>query len=197
MSASAENVLSPRLRERQAAGGSASYPTAWGVLEDDGEADARQHPLDDRGREVIPDDARAREAERHLDDAGQHHRQQEGLPGAQRRDGGEDDDRQAGGGPADAQGGPAGRPHHDAADDAGNDAREERGARRERDAQAEWGRHEEHDNGGGQIRPEAVGKRDVSHAQCSLSLERAALTVATPAPTGPLQNVGRTLRHFR
>jgi hypothetical protein len=120
------------------------------LLEDEDDADAGQHPLDHRGREVVADDARAQEARDDLKDAGDHDGEQEGLK-AQVVDGRENDHGHPGRGAADAERRPADQRHDQAADDAGDHAGGQRGAGRQRDTEAQGQRDQEDDRPGDEV----------------------------------------------
>jgi hypothetical protein len=53
------------------------------LLHDQDDADRRQHPLDDRRREVVADDARPQRTQPQLQEARQHHGRQEGREGTE------------------------------------------------------------------------------------------------------------------
>ena len=121
------------------------------LLQDDQQADAREHPLDHGGREEVSEDARAGDAEEQLEDARQDDGDQEGLVAAEGVDRLEDDHRQSGRRARDTQGRPAERADEDAADDSGDQAGEERGTGGQGDAEAERHGHEEDDDSGGDV----------------------------------------------
>ena len=107
------------------------------LLEEDEDADPCQHALDDRRWEVVADDACAHEAKGDLEDASEHHGDQEDLKGAELVNGAEHDDSEARSRSGDAGSRAAEGAHDDASDDAGDDARDQRRARGQRDAEAE------------------------------------------------------------
>lgn len=78
--------------------------------------------------EVVRNHAGADEAEADLNGTGDHDREQERLESPEGADRGEDDRRQAGGWSTHHQLGPGEWGHDQAAEDAGDDAGEERGA---------------------------------------------------------------------
>ena len=119
------------------------------LLEDDDDADGRQHALDDRGGKEVGQYARTGEAEADLQQAGQHHRDEEGLVTAERLDGGEDDGDEARGRSRNAERRAAQTADHQSTDDTGDDPGDQRRTAGERDAQAQGhGDEEDHDTGG-------------------------------------------------
>ena len=121
------------------------------LLEHDDEADAREHALDDGIGDVVADGPGADHPEHDLHQAGENDGGQEGLVALQRVDGGGHDHRESRGWPAHAHGRVGQQAHHAPADDARDDAGEERGVRGEGHAQAERQGHEEDDEARGQI----------------------------------------------
>ena len=90
------------------------------LFQDQDHADRGHQALDHAGREEGREGAGPRQAQGDLDQARDHHGEQERLERAQRGDLGRHDRRQAGGGAADARLRPAQGPHQHAADDPGH-----------------------------------------------------------------------------
>ena len=99
------------------------------LLEDDHDADARQHALDDHVRDEISNDAGSQQTDAQLERARKQHRQSEGGEGFQILDGFQDDHRQTGSRAADTQFRAGKERYDDPTDDAGDDAADQRRTR--------------------------------------------------------------------
>ena len=99
------------------------------LLEDDHDADAGQHALDDHVRDEISNDAGSQKTDAQLERTRKQHRESEGGERLQFLNGLQDDHRQTGGRAADTQFGTGKERNDDPPYDAGDDAADERRTR--------------------------------------------------------------------
>ena len=129
------------------------------LLQDQQDTNGRKKALDDVGGEVLGQNARLGQAERKLHRTGDEDGEQEGLEGTQAIDLCQHDRCQAGGRAAHADVAATEGAHDDAADHTRDEAREERCARGQRDAQAERNGNQEHDETRHEVRNEGWAVR--------------------------------------